>query len=163
MWTSGEAVFTQHDIAACPWPAVSPSSSVPETVIPHFAESHFAESQFVESRFAESQENPCHLLIFLKRKCRWRQTKLTLTITLTLTDTVTVIFYARFVDTGIRRHWIRRNGIRRNGIRRNGKTLWSPVGSVSIPVGVPAGTAESPSSSHPWEPLIWLLHLSVCH
>ena len=29
------------------------------TVMPYFAESHFA-------------ENPCHLLIFLKRKCRWR-------------------------------------------------------------------------------------------
>ena len=69
-------------------------------VMPHFAESHFAESRFTESHFAESQfaENPCHLLIFLIRKCRWRQTKLTLTVTLTLTDTVTVIFLRAF-------HW----------------------------------------------------------
>jgi len=48
-------------------------------VMPHFAKSQFA-------------ENRCHLLIFLKRKFRWVQTKLTLTVTLTLTDTVTVIF-----------------------------------------------------------------------
>ena len=46
--------------------------------MPHFAESKFA-------------ENPCHLLIFLKRKCRWRQTKLTLTVTLNLTETLSVI------------------------------------------------------------------------
>jgi len=54
-----------------------------QTVMPHFAESQFA-------------ENPCHLLIFLKRKCRWRQNKLTLTVTLTITDTVTVIFLRAF-------------------------------------------------------------------
>ena len=53
------------------------------TVMPHFAESQFA-------------ENPCNLLIFLKRNFRWRQTKLTLTVTLTLTDTVTVIFLRAF-------------------------------------------------------------------
>ena len=52
-------------------------------VMPHFAESQFA-------------ENPCHLLIFLKRKCLRRQTKLTLTVTLTLHDTVTVIFLRAF-------------------------------------------------------------------
>jgi len=56
--------------------------------MPHFAESRFAESQFAE--------NPCNLLISLKRKCLLRQTKLTLTIRLTLTDTVTVISLRTF-------------------------------------------------------------------
>jgi len=57
-------------------------------LMPHFDESRFAESQFAE--------NPCRLLIFLKRKCRWHQTKLTLTVTLTLNGTVTVIFLRAF-------------------------------------------------------------------
>jgi len=45
------------------------------TIMPHFAESRFAESSFAESHFAESTfaENACHLLIFSKRTCRWRQ------------------------------------------------------------------------------------------
>jgi len=93
----------------------------------HFADSHFAESQFAE--------NPRYLLIFLKRKCRWRQTKLALTVALTLIDTVTVIFFTRISLTPIKgciasMKGIENendgkkslHGIRRNGIRRNGKT-----------------------------------------
>jgi len=77
--------------------------------MPHFTESHFAESRFAESQFAE---NPCNLLIFLKRKCWWRQTKLTLTATLTLTNTVTVIFYVHFIDTHSRLYRINERNLK---------------------------------------------------
>ena len=77
-------------------------------------------------------ENPCHLLIFLKRKCRWRQTKLTLTVTLTLTDTVTVIFFTRISLTLIKKLYRINERNKKNendgkkslhGIRRNGTPL----------------------------------------
>jgi len=48
------------------------------------------------------RRKPVSFTYFLKRKCRWRQTKLTLTVTLNLTDTVTVIYFTRISSTPIK-------------------------------------------------------------
>ena len=81
--------WPSRQVLSARWSTVSYRTVSYSMVMPHsMGYAHFAESQFAE--------NPCNLLIFLRRKCRWRQTKLTLTVTLTLTDTVTVIFLRAF-------------------------------------------------------------------